>query len=350
MATVMIYGANGYTGELVAREAVRQGLRPILAGRSAEKLAPLATSLGLEVRAFDLQNQAGLTQQLHDVTILLNASGPFRRTALPLANACIESKTHYLDLAGEVPEFEALLACDAAAKARGVLLMPGVGFGVVPTDSLAVFLKQQLPSAHRLTLAFETIGGVSRGTAETVIEDLPRGGVTRIDGKLVRVAAGIHTRTIDFGHGPVLTLSNPWRGDLSSAYRSTDIPTIEVFTMIPSPLRELMRASRFIGPLLALPAIQGMLKGQAAGQGAGPDTGTRAAGRTAIWGEVVDRAGKRVAARLTGPEAYDFTALTAVMAIQHGLNSDAKPGYHTPAQVLGSEAVLNLPGVVRTLV
>ncbi|MBC8074457.1 MAG: saccharopine dehydrogenase NADP-binding domain-containing protein, partial [Chloroflexales bacterium] len=217
MATMMIYGASGYTGALIARAAVRQGLRPILAGRSADKLAPLASELGLTTRAFDLQNPAVVEGQLGGIAVLLNAGGPFKRTAQPLAAACLRTGTHYLDLAGEVPEFEALLARDQEAQAAGVLLMPGVGFGVVPTDCLAVYLKGQLPSATTLTLAFETVGGVSPGTAETVIEDLPGGGVARRDGRLVRVPAGLHRRQIDFGRGPVATLSNPWRGDLSTA-------------------------------------------------------------------------------------------------------------------------------------
>lgn len=347
MSSVMLYGASGYTGTLIAREAARQGLRPILAGRSAGKLAALSSELGLTTRAFDLADPAALGQQLAGVSVLLNASGPFKRTADPLASACIEHGVHYLDLAGEVPEFEALAARDSAARQAGVMLLPGVGFGVVPTDSLAVYLTRCLPDAARLTLAFQTVGGVSQGTAETVIEDLPRGGVARRDGRLVRVAAGTQSRQIDFGQGPVRTLSNPWRADLSTAYRSTGIPTIEVFTVIPSPLRELMRASRWIGPLLALPAVQRLLKRQASAQGAGPSAADRAAGRTVVWGEVVAADGRRAAARLSGPEAYDYSALTAVLTLRQVLAGAARPGFQTPAQVLGADAILALPGVAR---
>lgn len=348
MEQVMLYGASGYTGALIAREAVRQGLRPILAGRSREKLIPLAQELGLEARSFGLERPEDLREHLAGVTVLLNAGGPFKHTSTALASACLQTGTHYLDLAGEVPEFEALLARDGEAKAAGVMLVPGVGFGVVPTDSLAVYLKARLPGATRLTLAFETVGGVSSGTAETVIADLPRGGVARRNGRLVREAAGLRSRRIDFGFGPTAALSNPWRGDLSTAYHSTGIPTIETYMVVPSPLRELMRASRFIGPLLGLPFVQRLLMQQAHTPGGGPTAAERAAGRTAIWGEVADAGGRRVAARLTGPEAYDFTALTAVLTLQQILSGTLKPGFQTPAQLLGADAVLRLPGVIRT--
>ena len=43
----LLYGASGYTGRMIAEEAVRRGHRPVLAGRSAERVRPLAESLGL---------------------------------------------------------------------------------------------------------------------------------------------------------------------------------------------------------------------------------------------------------------------------------------------------------------
>ena len=56
----MIYGATGYTGELAAREAVERGLRPVLAGRNADAVGALARQLGLEHRAFGLDDPTAL--------------------------------------------------------------------------------------------------------------------------------------------------------------------------------------------------------------------------------------------------------------------------------------------------
>ena len=80
---LMIYGAYGYAGELMVREAVAQGLRPIIAGRDDEKLKPIATELSLECRAFGVRNTGS---NLQDISVLLNCAGPFSATAEPLAS------------------------------------------------------------------------------------------------------------------------------------------------------------------------------------------------------------------------------------------------------------------------
>ncbi|HEX8155329.1 MAG TPA: saccharopine dehydrogenase NADP-binding domain-containing protein, partial [Thermoanaerobaculia bacterium] len=176
----MIYGANGYTGELIAREAVRRGERPILAGRSGDKIVPLAKELGLDARIFDLDRI-----DLHDVDLVLHCAGPFTRTAKPMVRACLEARAHYLDITGELNVFEAVLARDADAKARGITLLPGVGFDVVPTDCLAAKLKERMPDATELWLAFYSRGGsISRGTMKTMIEHSGKGGAIRKDGAI----------------------------------------------------------------------------------------------------------------------------------------------------------------------
>lgn len=72
----MIYGANGYTGELIAREAVRQGLKPILAGRNPTKVAELAQELGLECRAFGLDEVTQISEQLEGLHLVMHCAGP----------------------------------------------------------------------------------------------------------------------------------------------------------------------------------------------------------------------------------------------------------------------------------
>src|SRR3712207_3296995 len=146
-----------------------------------------------------------------------------------MAEACLSAGVHYLDITGEIGVFEALAARDAQARAAGVMLMPGVGFDVVPTDCLAAHLKRRLPSATRLALGFEAAGRLSRGTARTVIENLGAGGLVRQGGELKRVPAAWRTRVIDFGAGPRTAMTIPW-GGVVTAYHSTGIPTIEVYT------------------------------------------------------------------------------------------------------------------------
>lgn len=342
----LIYGANGYTGELIARECVRRGDRPVLAGRNAPALRALATELGLEHRAFALDDARAADQALKGMTAAVHCAGPFVRTFRPMADACLRAKAHYLDVTGEIEVFEALAARDAEARGAGVMLLPGVGFDVVPSDCLAAHLKRRLLTATHLILAFHSVGGLSRGTATTMIENLHRGGLIRRNGALTPVPAAWKTRTVDFRRGPRTVVSLPW-GDVSTAYHSTGIPNIEVYTTATWPLRLAMKASRLLRPLLASSAVQSFLKKRVRSGAPGPNAEQRARGRTVLWGEVTDDAGGRAASRLVGPEGYTFTTLTALAAIEKVLSGAAPPGFQTPAKAYGADFVLGVEGVKR---
>ena len=153
--TILIYGATGYTGRLIAKAASDKGARPILAGRNLDKVKRVAEPLGLSARTFDLGDPARIDAAVKDVSVVLCAAGPFSATSRPVADACLRNRVHYLDITGEIDVFEALAARDAEAQARGVVLLPGVGFDVVPSDCLAAHLKRRLPDANDLrTLSF----------------------------------------------------------------------------------------------------------------------------------------------------------------------------------------------------
>lgn len=344
----LLYGATGYTGGLITRQAIAQGLQPILAGRNAGSLAPLATELGVEYRVFALDDAAGMDVALTEVAAVLNCAGPFVRTAAPLVAGCLRGGIPYLDLAGEVPDFEALLARDAEAHQAGTMLMPGVGFGIVPTDCLAAHLKQRLPSANHLTLAFEAVGGLSQGTASTLFRDLHKPGVVRRDGELHPAWPAAQSRAISFcGTETTSVTLNPWRGDLATAYRTTGIPTIETYTAFPAPVRWLMAASPRLGTLWASQPMQDVLGWAIAKLPVGPDEATLAKGYTRLWAEVRDDAGTVRTTRLTGPEAYRFTALTALAVVARVLAGEQAPGFQTPAGLYGADFILNIPGIVR---
>ena len=344
----LIYGANGYTGELIAREAARRGQRPVLAGRSAEAVRALASDLRLEHRAFALDDARAVDDGLKGMAAVLHCAGPFVRTFRPMADACLRARAHYLDVTGEIDVFEQLAARDAEARAAGVMLLPGVGFDVVPSDCLAAHLERRLPSATRLVLAFHSVGGLSRGTATTMIENLHRGGLIRRSGALTPVPAAWKTRQVDFGRGPRTVVSIPW-GDVSTAYHSTGIPNIEVYTTATTPLLLAMKASRVLRPLLASSAVQSFLKRRVRAGAPGPTAEQRARGRTVFWGEVTDEAGGRAESRLHGPEGYTFTMLTALAAAEKALSGSAPAGFQTPSKAYGADFVLSgvIEGVTR---
>jgi short subunit dehydrogenase-like uncharacterized protein len=338
----LIYGATGYTAGLVARLAGKRGQRPILAGRRAEAVRAVAEGFGLEHRIFGLDDPAALDRGLEGMKVVLHCAGPFLRTSRPMADACLRTGTHYLDITGEPAVFEALHARDAEARAAKIMLMPGAGFDVVPSDCLAAHLKGRLPSARRLSLAFRALGGVSRGTATTVAESIGQGGLVRRGGVLTRVPAGWKTRLVDFGRGPTKTVTIPW-GDVVTAFYSTGIPDIEVYAAV----RKESWAIRLLGPLLATPPAQAFLKRRIRARPPGPTDEERARGKGLLWGEVMDDAGRTVASRLTTPEGYTLTALTALLIVSKVLAGHAPAGFQTPSTAYGPDLVLEVEGVAR---
>ncbi|HMQ33478.1 MAG TPA: saccharopine dehydrogenase NADP-binding domain-containing protein [Chloroflexaceae bacterium] len=343
---LLIYGANGYTGKLVARRAVERGLRPTLAGRSAEGVAAVARRLGLPSVAVSLDDGPGLDAALEGHALVIHCAGPFRYTSRPMASACLRGGVHYLDITGEIGVFEDLARHDAEARAVGVMLLPGAGFDVVPSDCLAAHLKRRLPSATRLELAFRGLGGLSRGTALTALEGLGRPGAVRRGGVIVPAPVGRPARQVDFGRGPVSVAAIPW-GDVSTAYHSTGIPDITVYTAVPPALIGLMRLGGALGPLMAARPVQDVLRGLVRRRGPGPDDEARARGLSLLWGEAADDVGRRAAARLRAPEGYTLTAATAVLIAEKVLAGQWAAGFQTPARAYGPDLIMELEGVER---
>lgn len=344
MESIVIYGATGYIGGLTARTAAARGLRPVLAGRDPAGLRRIADPLGLPFRVAALDDPAGLDALLADAAVLLNAAGPFARTQGALLDACLRTGTHYLDLSGEAAEFRAVLDRDAALRAAGVLGMPGAGFGVVPTDAVAVHLVRRLPSARRLELSFATRGAVSRGTLVTLLDGLADPGVQRRQGRLVPARAAQDRRRIRHD-GTVTTVhTNPWRADVVSAGVSTGVPDVSTFTAFPAPLVLAMRAARRTPGLVTAAPARWLRAGLLRRLPDGPTPARLAAGSSVVHGVATDDAGGRVEALLTGPDPYAWTAHAAVELLVRTAAGGVGPGYRTPAGVYGPDLALTTPG------
>ena len=336
----LIYGANGYTGELIAREAVRRGQRPIVAGRNAEKIGALARELGCESRVFDLDRI-----DLAGVDLVLHCAGPFVLTSAPMVDACLRAGAHYLDITGEIAVFEAIMERHAEAFARGVTLLPGVGFDVVPTDCLGAMLAGRLPGATELLLAFYSKGSaLSRGTTRTMIESIDEGGAIRRDGRIVRVPPAYDVRTIPFTCGARTAMTIPW-GDVATAFYTTGIPNIRVYIAASPKAIARARRLRWLLPLLSPKPVRRLIQKFAAPRG-GPDEQKRAHGRVYLWGEVSNGTDSR-SMTMTTPEGYAFTVVSAVNAAERVL-AGTRPGAFTPAALLGPEFVSTVPGVLFT--
>jgi short subunit dehydrogenase-like uncharacterized protein len=342
----LVYGAYGYTGDLVARLAAQKGLDPILAGRSSAPLEKLAKELGLSTRTFGLDDAAALDAGLADVDVVLHCAGPFSRTSEPMVQACLRTQTHYLDITGEIDVFEACAARDRVARDRGVMLMPGTGFDVVPSDCLALHLKHRLPTATHLRLAFTSVGGTSsHGTALTVVEGLDKPNLVRRGGVIEPVRVGKLSASVDFGRGPRPTLGIPW-GDVSTAWWSTKIPNIEVYMGVP---RAAVVGAKLAGPLrgvLGSGPIQRALKRRVDAGPAGPTEAQRKSARSLLVGEARDGT-TTVSTRLETLEGYTLTAMASLTIAERVLGGTFEPGYRTPASLLGADFVLGFPSTTR---
>lgn len=339
---LLIYGANGYTGRLIVEECVRRGMRPILAGRRGAPLTGLAASHGLDVRVALLDDPAALQKMLHGVRVVLHAAGPFFRTSKPMVQACLANGAHYLDITGEIAVFEGCKAQHDKAKAAGIVILPGVGFDVIPTDCLAARLSEQLRGASLLELAFAGGGGFSRGTLKTMMLGAPQGGAIRRDGRIVRVPAAWKTQTIPFRDRPRTGVTIPW-GDVSTAHWSTKIPNIHTYLALPPAAVRSMRIMRALSPLLAVPFVQRLLESQIDQRVDGPSATQRATARMQIWGRVTHADGRLVEGTAETPEGYRLTAMAAVESASRVLNSPPPAGYHTPSSAFGPGFLESLP-------
>ncbi len=348
---LLIYGATGYTGKLLARRAVERGLAPIIAGRHGQKVKALASALGAEARAFPLDDVAALSEGLRDVRCVLHAAGPYSATARPMLDACLERGAHYLDVTGDVSIFELAESLDARARAAGVMLLPGVGFDVVPSDCLAVHVASRVARPRRLRIGLGHAGGTAtRGSLKSGVELLSQGLIVRRDGVLTRLSAGSLTHRFDFGRGSVACVAISM-GDVVTAWHSTGIPNIEVYAgqvaeaehrQTRSGLGAMMTAARVAGPLLAMRPVQSFLKRRIDRMPEGPTDEEREAGRAHVVVEVEAESGEIARSRLETPSGYQMTMLTGVEIAHRVQAGDTREGYQSPASAYGPDLVLGL--------
>lgn len=350
----LIYGSYGYTGSLIAELACQQGLRPVLGGRNKDKLAEQAKALNLDYRVFDLTDAEQTKEAIRDVTAVIHCAGPFIDTYRPMAAACLATQTHYLDITGEVTVIEHLARMDAKAKAAGILLLPGAGFDVVPTDCLAQHLKSRLPDASELALAIYSRNAsktsktsISRGTARTAVRGLAYDTFIRDGGKLVPAPASTRKRVFEFENKREKMCAAFTWGDLASAWWSTRIPHIETYMATTSKLLLLSSLIRPFKFIFKLPIVKRVIENRINKLPEGPSVETRQNSHVEIAGQVKNQQGKAAKALLHTPEAYQFTALAALLLVNKVLAGSAPTGFQTPSTAFGKDVVLEIPGVTR---
>ncbi len=341
----LLYGAYGFTGRLIAEVAARRGASPVLAGRDEERTRRLALKLGLEARTFALESPSAIREGTAGVEAVLNAAGPFSSTYRPVLEACIWHGTHYLDLTGEIDVLEALRAEHARAQRARMLVLPGVGFDVVPTDCAAARAVERVPTATRLEIAFRPGAGPSRGTARTILESLDRPARERRDGRIVDLE-GVVSALIPFSDRSRPALAVSW-GDVSTAHHSTGVPNVRTYV---ATSRSTILMARLIWPFLpflARPRAVALMRQLVDRFVRGPESGES---ESRVWCRARDGAGAEAVEELVTPGAYAFTAQAAVAAVEKLLAPDyqgPKAGFATPSGAFGAGFAEEIDGVRR---
>jgi len=346
--TIILYGSYGYTGKLIAKECKAKNLNVILAGRNKDSLETQSKETRYPYEVVDINNSPDLKNLLKKGAVVIHCGGPFQYTAKTMADACLETKTHYTDITGEHQVFELLAGYDKNGKEAGITIMPGTGFDVVPSDCLALHLKNRLPSATHLQLAFTmSKGGLSRGTSKTMTEGLGNGSLIRKDGKLTPINLGEKVLEVDFGSFKAPTLNIPW-GDISTAWRSTGIPNIEVYTGATASMIRNAKMSKYFNWLLRQRWVKNYMLKKIDQKPAGPSEEKRNTGRSFLWGKVWAPSGKAVESRLETVSGYTLTAKTAVLIAEKILSGNFKAGYQTPAMAYGADLIMEIGQTKRS--
>jgi short subunit dehydrogenase-like uncharacterized protein len=342
--SIVVYGATGYTGGLVARELRRRDLDIVLAGRSAEKLTRLAGELSaapngdgpgghgaLTTRAVALDDREGLRHLLGDAATVINCAGPFVRYGEPIVRAAVETGTHYVDTTGEQPYMQLVHdRYDEPARAAGVAVVPAMGFDYVPGDLLAHLTAQGVEPLRELVLAYAPSGvQPTRGTLRSALGMLAADGVLYEDGDwrpapLVPARARfpfpspVGTQPVmRYPSGEVLTVPRH-----VTTRKVTSLITVETFagTAKAAPLVPLMAPA--IALTLRTP-LAGLLEPLLERYPEGPSDASRARVRFTIVVLAHGEDGRTRRGVVTGGDVYALTAVTAV----HGAALMGQDGY-----------------------
>lgn len=343
---LIVYGAYGYTGRLITEVCQQKGLSVLLSGRSAEKLQQLSATYSFDYRAVSIEDAHALRELLRSAKAVIHCAGPFAQTARQMATACLEVSTHYLDITGEHEVFTYLHSLDAQAKSAGIMLMPGTGFDVVPTDCLAAHLKNRLPEATHLQLAFAGIPtGVSRGTARTAAQSFGKQSLVRVNGALQSVGSKPKTAVINYGEKTLTSVCISW-GDIVTAWHTTGIPNIEVFMAASSGMVNSIRFALRWGWFFQLGPVKRFILKKIDKRPPGPSEEVLRNGKTLVYGKAW--CGDRVVeSRLVTSNGYRLTADMAVIIAQKVVRGSLQTGFSTPASCFGANLVLEAPGTAR---
>ncbi|HEX8892042.1 MAG TPA: saccharopine dehydrogenase NADP-binding domain-containing protein [Terriglobales bacterium] len=343
---LLLYGAYGYTGRLTAELAAARKLDIVLAGRNLRALSDLGNHLGLPTRVIRLDNPEQLSDALKDIACVVHVAGPFAITSAPMLDACLATKTNYIDVTGEIEVFQAVWSRKREIERAGITVIPGAGFDVVPTDNLAGYVASKLEQPSSLLIALSGLQSVSQGTLRTAIRQISKPVLCRRGGTIV-VLEDRSPHWIDFGLGAEPCVPVSW-GDVATAFHSTGIGNITVYFRRTTLFQLSDVLAKLFGPVLRSGIGQRVLSAIVRKLPQGPSESDRIANQSKILAEATDSSGRSFRASLSAPDAYDFTAHSVLEIASRITALPTALGLVTPFQAFGADFVLSLPGCSRT--
>jgi short subunit dehydrogenase-like uncharacterized protein len=262
-----------------------------------------------------------------------------------MLNACLTMQTNYIDITGEIEVFEAIWSRKEEIRRAGITAVPGAGFDVVPSDCLAGYVASKLERPASLVIALRGLESASQGTLRTAVRQVSKPILSRRAGAIVALDDR-STRWIDFGFGDEPCVPVSW-GDVATAFHSTGVGNITVYLRRTKLLRSADILGKLFGPLLRSRVGQRGLATIIRNLPAGPSQAERVRHRGTIWAEAIDRSGRSSRAILSTPDAYDFTANSALEISSRISSLPVALGLVTPFQAFGADFVLSLPECSR---
>ncbi|MFZ0714728.1 saccharopine dehydrogenase NADP-binding domain-containing protein [Mycobacterium sp.] len=346
MTRIVLLGATGYTGRLIAQRLATGQTETVLAGRSGSALAELADELGgsCTTAVVRLDHPRTITALLKPGDVLASTVGSFIKVGDIALTAAIETGAHYLDTTGEAPFVRRVFSDPAATTARGALVT-AMGFNYAPGNlagALAIERGNEHDVVDRVDIGYfltgSTQGALSGGTVASAVGVLMSPGFTWRDGRLLTERCGARTRSWEVaGHRvPAMTLGSSEAITLPLSYPG--LATVDVYQGgLGSATPVVAQVSR-LAPIPGAARVLGALNGIVArGSTGGPDAATLARAGTHVAALAYSRSGHVLAeVVLRGPNVYDLTAdLTAWGAQRAACGMVTGSGALGPVQAFG---------------
>ncbi len=361
---VVVFGATGYTGDLVARALVRDGARPVLAGRNGERLARLGRELGgaepLEHRVADVADPASVHALVGPGDVLVTTVGPFNAWGAPAVEAATAAGAAYLDSTGEGPFIRRVFEeYGPRARTTGAVLLTAAGYDYFPGNLAAAIALERVASGGRTATAVD-VGyfltgrpgrdGMSGGTRASTLRMVGAAGYGYRDGALREERPGAHVLRFVAGGRRRPTVNVPATEQFALPRLAPSLRRVRVGNGWFGPLSPVVAGvSRGAGLLDAVPAVRsrlGRLAGTVAhryleGSSGGPDAAARARSGSLVVADAFGPDGELLAhVELAGPNGYTLTgelmAWAARTAAAGGLQGAGALG---PVEAFGLDAL-----------